>query len=442
MIVNALAGKPLPVYGDGQQVRDWLYVEDHCAAIREVLARGRVGETYNIGGWNEKPNLEIVHAVCALLDELRPDPRGPLRAPRSPTSPTAPATTAATRSTPRKIERELGWRPAETFETGIAQDGALVPRQRRLGRARAERRLPRLGLDATTTARSRVKILLLGKNGQVGWELQRCARAARRASSRSTSTAPAAERPTSRDPTSLAATGARGRAAAHRQRRRLHRRRQGRERARARPRASTPTAVGVLAREAAALGAWLVHYSTDYVFDGSGSDALDARTTPTGAAQRLRPHQARRRGAGPRQRLPPPDLSHQLGLRARAAATSRKTMLRLAAEREPLTRHRRPDRRADRRRAARRRHRARAARARCATPRARRHLPRRRRRRDELARLRAPRDRVRARAAAAASRVARRRDRADPEQPPIRTPARAAAQFAPRHEQAAQRLRR
>ena len=83
MIVNALAGKPLPVYGDGQQVRDWLYVKDHCAAIREVLARGRVGETYNIGGWNEKPNLEIVHAVCALLDELRPRPDGPLRAPRS-----------------------------------------------------------------------------------------------------------------------------------------------------------------------------------------------------------------------------------------------------------------------------------------------------------------------------------------------------------------------
>ena len=73
MIVNALAGKPLPVYGDGQQVRDWLYVKDHCAAIREVLARGRVGETSNIGGWNEKPNIEIVRTVCALLDEMRPD---------------------------------------------------------------------------------------------------------------------------------------------------------------------------------------------------------------------------------------------------------------------------------------------------------------------------------------------------------------------------------
>src|SRR5215207_6526036 len=76
MIVNALAGKPLPVYGDGQQVRDWLYVKDHCAAIRAVIAGGRLGETYNIGGWNEKPNLEIVHTICALLDEMKPDPAG------------------------------------------------------------------------------------------------------------------------------------------------------------------------------------------------------------------------------------------------------------------------------------------------------------------------------------------------------------------------------
>jgi len=118
MIVNALAGKPLPVYGDGQQVRDWLYVKDHCAAIREVLARGRVGETYNIGGWNEKPNLEIVHAVCGLLDELKAHADGPY-------------TRLITHVTDRpghdrryaidasKIERELGWRPAETFESGL-----------------------------------------------------------------------------------------------------------------------------------------------------------------------------------------------------------------------------------------------------------------------------------------------------------------------------------
>jgi len=118
MIVNALAGKPLPVYGDGQQVRDWLYVKDHCAAIRQVLARGKVGETYNVGGWNEKPNLEIVHTVCALLDELRPDTAGPYS--RLITYVTdRPGHDRRYAIDARKLERELGWKPAETFETGI-----------------------------------------------------------------------------------------------------------------------------------------------------------------------------------------------------------------------------------------------------------------------------------------------------------------------------------
>ncbi len=118
MIVNALAGKPLPVYGDGQQVRDWLYVKDHCAAIREVLARGRVGETYNIGGWNEKPNLEIVHTVCALLDEMRAHADGPYA--RLVTHvPDRPGHDRRYAIDARKIERELGWRPAETFESGL-----------------------------------------------------------------------------------------------------------------------------------------------------------------------------------------------------------------------------------------------------------------------------------------------------------------------------------
>jgi dTDP-glucose 4,6-dehydratase len=118
MIVNALAGKPLPVYGDGQQVRDWLYVGDHCAAIREVLARGTVGETYNIGGWNEKPNIEIVHTVCALLDEMRPDPAGSYA--RLITYVTdRPGHDRRYAIDARKVERELGWKPAETFETGI-----------------------------------------------------------------------------------------------------------------------------------------------------------------------------------------------------------------------------------------------------------------------------------------------------------------------------------
>ena len=118
MIVNALAGKPLPVYGDGQQVRDWLYVGDHCSAIRAVLARGRVGEVYNIGGWNEKPNLEIIHTICRLLDELRPDPAGP-HARLITHVKDRPGHDRRYAIDARKIERELGWRPAETFDSGI-----------------------------------------------------------------------------------------------------------------------------------------------------------------------------------------------------------------------------------------------------------------------------------------------------------------------------------
>jgi dTDP-glucose 4,6-dehydratase len=119
MIVNALAGKPLPVYGDGQQIRDWLYVTDHCAAIRVVLDRGRVGETYNVGGWNEKANLDIVHAVCALLDEMQP---------RSDAKPYAEQISFVTDRPghdrryaidARKISAELGWKPTETFDTGL-----------------------------------------------------------------------------------------------------------------------------------------------------------------------------------------------------------------------------------------------------------------------------------------------------------------------------------
>ena len=118
IIVNALAGKPLPIYGDGQQVRDWLYVGDHCSAIREVLARGRVGETYNIGGWNEKTNKEIVHTVCALLDELQPSAAGPYARLITHVK-DRPGHDRRYAIDARKIERELGWRPAETFDTGI-----------------------------------------------------------------------------------------------------------------------------------------------------------------------------------------------------------------------------------------------------------------------------------------------------------------------------------
>ena len=119
IIHNALAGKALPIYGDGQQVRDWLYVRDHCSAIRRVLEAGRVGETYNVGGWNEKPNLDVVHTLCAILDELSP---------RADAKPYAEQITYVTDRLGHdrryaidatKINRELGWKPAETFETGI-----------------------------------------------------------------------------------------------------------------------------------------------------------------------------------------------------------------------------------------------------------------------------------------------------------------------------------
>ncbi|MCR4297630.1 MAG: dTDP-glucose 4,6-dehydratase [Gallionella sp.] len=119
MIVNALAGKPLPVYGDGQQIRDWLYVKDHCAAIRCVLEKGRLGEVYNIGGWNEKANLEIVHTICALLDELAPNPLRPQSSVLITYVQDRPGHDRRYAIDARKIERELGWKPAETFESGI-----------------------------------------------------------------------------------------------------------------------------------------------------------------------------------------------------------------------------------------------------------------------------------------------------------------------------------
>lgn len=118
LIVNALAGRALPIYGDGQNVRDWLYVADHCAAIREVLARGRLGETYNVGGWNEMTNLDIVHTVCGVLDERKPDDAGSYA--RLITHVTdRPGHDRRYAIDARKIERELSWRPIETFATGI-----------------------------------------------------------------------------------------------------------------------------------------------------------------------------------------------------------------------------------------------------------------------------------------------------------------------------------
>jgi len=117
MIVNALAGKALPIYGDGMNVRDWLYVKDHCSAIRTVLERGRLGETYNVGGWNEMPNIEIVKTICGILDELRPGAASYVDQITYVTD--RPGHDRRYAIDARKIEQELGWRPAETFETGI-----------------------------------------------------------------------------------------------------------------------------------------------------------------------------------------------------------------------------------------------------------------------------------------------------------------------------------
>jgi dTDP-glucose 4,6-dehydratase len=119
MIVNALAGKELPIYGDGQQIRDWLFVKDHCSAIRRVLEAGKVGDIYNVGGWNEMPNINIVHTVCALLDELSP------RADKKNYSEQITYVTDRLGHDrryaidARKVQKELGWKPAETFESGI-----------------------------------------------------------------------------------------------------------------------------------------------------------------------------------------------------------------------------------------------------------------------------------------------------------------------------------
>jgi dTDP-glucose 4,6-dehydratase len=119
MIVNALAGKPLPVYGDGMQVRDWLYVKDHCSAIRRVLEAGKLGEVYNVGGWNEKPNIDIVHTVCALLDELRPKADGNSYKSQISYVQDRPGHDRRYAIDASKIQSELGWKPAETFESGI-----------------------------------------------------------------------------------------------------------------------------------------------------------------------------------------------------------------------------------------------------------------------------------------------------------------------------------
>jgi dTDP-glucose 4,6-dehydratase len=118
-ILNALSLKPLPIYGDGQQIRDWLYVRDHCSAIRRVLDAGKLGETYNVGGWNEKANLDVVRTLCAILDELHPRADGQSYATQITFVKDRPGHDRRYAIDAGKLERELGWKPVETFETGI-----------------------------------------------------------------------------------------------------------------------------------------------------------------------------------------------------------------------------------------------------------------------------------------------------------------------------------
>jgi dTDP-glucose 4,6-dehydratase len=118
-ILNALDGKPLPIYGDGQQIRDWIYVRDHCSAICRVLEAGRVGETYNVGGWNEKTNLEVVKTICRILDDAKPRADGKSYAQQISFIADRPGHDRRYAIDAAKLQRSLGWKPAETFESGI-----------------------------------------------------------------------------------------------------------------------------------------------------------------------------------------------------------------------------------------------------------------------------------------------------------------------------------
>jgi dTDP-glucose 4,6-dehydratase len=306
MIVNALAGKNLPVYGDGMQVRDWLYVKDHCSAIRRVLEAGRLGETYNVGGWNEKPNIEIVHTVCACSTNCAPRRRPEL--PHQITYVTdRPGHDRRYAIDARKIERELGWKPAETFDTGIRKTVQWYLDNPDWVAQRAKRRLPRLGADPIRrelaqppTAGRRMNILLLGKGGQVGWELQRSLAVLGEVTALDfDSTDHCGDfQPTPKAWPRPCAPAPRR----HRQRRRPHRRGQGRERARAGPPAQRhhPRRAGARGRRAGRLAGALQHRLR----------VRRQRHPPLGGnrhpapAERVWPHQARRRAAAIQQRLP------------------------------------------------------------------------------------------------------------------------------------------
>jgi dTDP-4-dehydrorhamnose reductase len=266
MIVNALAGKALPVYGDGQQIRDWLYVKDHCTAIRRVLEAGRPGETYNVGGWNEQPNLDIVHTVCACSTNFAHVRTAAPTASRSPRLPTAPATTGATPSTRARSKTSWAGNRQRLSPPAFARPCSGTWRISS-GYSTCSPAPTAIGSKRTMAGASH-EILLFGKRGQVGWELQR--------SLAPLGTVIALDHEGDGELcgsfTDLAGLAACVRAvapdvivnaAAH----------TAVDKAESEPelaRTLNALAPGVLAEEASRLGAWLVHYSTDYVFDGSG----------------------------------------------------------------------------------------------------------------------------------------------------------------------------
>ena len=167
---QCLGRQALPIYGDGQQIRDWLYVKDHCSAIRRVLEAGRVGKVYNVGGWHEKPNLDVVHTLCAILDELSPRADGKPYKDQITYVKDRPGHDRRYAIDASKIERELGWKPAETFETGIKKTVQWISTTRH-GLAMSPAAHTRTGSASSTGIE--MKLLLTGKNGQVGFELQR-----------------------------------------------------------------------------------------------------------------------------------------------------------------------------------------------------------------------------------------------------------------------------
>jgi hypothetical protein len=374
------------VYGDGMQVRDWLYVRDHCSAIRRVLEAGKLGETYNVGGWNEKPNIDIVQHRVRLLDELRPTPDGQSYRARSPTSKTAPAMTAAMPSTPARSSANWAGSPAETFDTGIrktvqwyldnadwvanVQSGAY----RDWVQTQYQEPLP-APLPLPPPAHEHP---LLGKGGQVGWELQRSLAVLGEVVALdfdSTEHCGDFSNPEAW-PTPCARC-----ARHHRQRRRAHRRGQGRERTRL-ARTLNATAPGVLAQEAAR---WAPGWCTT-----APTTCLTAAARPWVETDAHRHRSASTAAPSSKASRHPASGCKHLILRTSWVYAARggnfaKTMLRWRRARAP-DRHRRPVGRAHRRRPAGRRH-AHALRRRCSRPQLAGTVPLRGRRRDHLARL-------------------------------------------------------